>query len=287
EVHEKVNITWNDNNTVTYKQVKRWYFDPENSKGSLKDNVTMLNVLPVAATYVSRYWSNFLVYPLAAALKVVEKTVWITKTVQEHLFDGYTDPLLSIATSLPGFSVMKLPADKIGFFYGRNGSADYEGAFNMDTGAENSSRFGRLKHWNYRNYSTYYKDECSDLDGSAGDFFPSKLTRDVTWSMFAPDICRTVSFEYSEDAEVNGIAGYKFIPTKKLFDNGTLYPEAHCNCGGDCLPSGVLNVSTCRHGAPGFVSYPHFLEADPYYINSVKGLKPDPEKHSFQVIVEP
>ena len=121
---------------------------------------------------------------------MVEKTVWITKTVGEHLFDGYTDPLLTIATSLPGFAVMKLPADRIGFFYGRNGSADHEGAFNMDTGATDSSSLGVLKNWNYRNYSDYYNDECSDLDGSAGDFFPTKMTRNSKWSMFAPDICK-------------------------------------------------------------------------------------------------
>ena len=143
-----------------------------------------------AATYVSRYWSNFFVYPLAAALKVVEKTVWITKPVGEHLFEGYTDPLLSIASKLPGFSVMQLPADKIGFFYGRNGSAEHEGAFNMDIGAMDSDRLGALRNWNYKNYSDYYKDACASLEGSAGDFFPTKLTRDSEWTMFAPDICK-------------------------------------------------------------------------------------------------
>ncbi|PSN44142.1 Protein peste [Blattella germanica] len=231
EVHEKVNITWNENNTVTYKQLKRWYFDPENSKGSLEDNVTMLNVLPVSAAYVSRYWSNFLVYPLAAALKIVEKTVWVSKTVGEHLFDGYTDPLLSIANSLPGFASMELPADKIGFFYGRNGSSDYEGALNMDTGALDSSNLGVLRTWKDRNVSDYFEGECSRIKGSAGDFFPRELTRDQEWSMFATELC--------------------------------------------------------KHGAPGFVSYPHFLDADPYYLNRISGLNPDPERHSFQVTLEP
>jgi hypothetical protein len=44
---EKVDIVWNPNHTVTYRQVRRWYFDHENSNGSLNDNVTLLNVVPV------------------------------------------------------------------------------------------------------------------------------------------------------------------------------------------------------------------------------------------------
>jgi hypothetical protein len=47
QVEEKVNITWNPNHTVTYGQVRHWYFDHENSNGSLDDNVTMLNFVPV------------------------------------------------------------------------------------------------------------------------------------------------------------------------------------------------------------------------------------------------
>jgi hypothetical protein len=53
QIDEKVNITWNPNHTVTYRQVRRWYFDHENSNGSLNDNVTMLNVVPVVRQDVS------------------------------------------------------------------------------------------------------------------------------------------------------------------------------------------------------------------------------------------
>jgi hypothetical protein len=47
EVYEKVNLTWNANHTVTYQRVRNWYFDPENSNGSLEDTVVMLNIVPV------------------------------------------------------------------------------------------------------------------------------------------------------------------------------------------------------------------------------------------------
>jgi hypothetical protein len=53
QIDEKVNVTWNSNHTVTYRTVRRWYFDPENSDGSLNDSVTMLNVVPVVRQDVS------------------------------------------------------------------------------------------------------------------------------------------------------------------------------------------------------------------------------------------
>jgi hypothetical protein len=47
QFNEKVDIVWNTNHTVTYRQVRHWYFDHENSNGSLSDNVTILNIVPV------------------------------------------------------------------------------------------------------------------------------------------------------------------------------------------------------------------------------------------------
>lgn len=72
-----------------------------------------------------------------------------------------------------------------------------------------------------------------------------------------------------------------------LFLLGTNIPENKCYCGGECVPSGVLNVTTCRMDSPIFLSLPHFYGADPYYINLVDGLKPEKEKHEFYITLEP
>jgi hypothetical protein len=49
----------------------------------------------------------------------------------------------------------------------------------------------------------------------------------------------------------------------------------------------VLNVSACRFGAPGFLSYPHFLDADPYFREKVNGMNPDRKKHQVYFTLEP
>ena len=100
-------------------------------------------------------------------------------------------------------------------------------------------------------------------------------------------VSRTIAFDYAEDVEVQGITGYRFELGKRLMDNGTNDVRNQCNCGGQCVPQGALNVTACRHGAPAFVSYPHYLDADPYYTRSVRGMKPDPNSHRFYITLEP
>lgn len=46
-------------------------------------------------------------------------------------------------------------------------------------------------------------------------------------------------------------------------------------------------MSSCRFGAPVFVSFPHYYLADQYYINQVEGLSPDKALHEFHVDLEP
>jgi len=50
EFLEKTNVTWNQNKTITFRKLRRWYFDAESSNGSLSDNITTLN--PLAAVSI-------------------------------------------------------------------------------------------------------------------------------------------------------------------------------------------------------------------------------------------
>ena len=71
-------------------------------------------------------------------------------------------------------------------------------------------------------------------------------------------------------------------------DNGHTDPDTACNCGGDvCMAPGVLNLTRCLQGVPMFGSYPHFLNADPVYLESVNGLSPDLNRSDFHITIEP
>lgn len=49
EKYKKVDITWNDNDTVSFRQLKTWHFDEKGSKGTLEDKVTNLNPVAVVS----------------------------------------------------------------------------------------------------------------------------------------------------------------------------------------------------------------------------------------------
>lgn len=98
---------------------------------------------------------------------------------------------------------------------------------------------------------------------------------------------RSIGFEYEKEVEVEGVTGYKYQGGLSMLDNGTLYPETACFCNGECVPAGVSNLTVCRFGAPAFASFPHFYLADSFFTDSVRGMRPDKEKHQFYLTLEP
>lgn len=50
EKPDKVNISWNpDNSTVTYRKLSMFFFDEEGSKGRLDDVITSINVVALVS----------------------------------------------------------------------------------------------------------------------------------------------------------------------------------------------------------------------------------------------
>merc|ERR1712136_9572 len=55
------------------------------------------------------------------------------------------------------------------------------------------------------------------------------------------------------------------------------------------FPNGVFNLGLCKFNSSTFISQPHFLDADPYYVNQfVDGsLRPDASKHQTTLVIDP
>lgn len=287
EYLEKTNVTWNANKTISFRRLRSWIFDAENSNGSLNDNVTTLNPVAVTAAHISRFRNTLLLYTLSSAFRVTGETVWLTKTVREFLYDGYSDPLLTIASRVPHLAQTRFAGEKFAWFYRRNNTSEQDGHFNMETGEEDISRIGLVRSWNFKNRSDFFEDECGEVRGTIGDLYPPGQKKHTSVKMFSAEFCKPLQLDYSEDTEVEGVPGYVYVGSKSLMDNGTADPKNLCNCGGVCVPQGVLNVSSCRYGAPGFVSYPHFLDADPYYRDRIEGMHPERTRHKFYLTLEP
>lgn len=225
---------------------------------------------------------------LSIGLQIYNQEIAITKTARELLFEGYEDDLVSVAKELPFLTEgQAIPFDRVGWFYMRNDTANLTGTFNAHTGESDITKLGQLMNWNHSPRTEFFPDHCGLVNGSAGELYPPKVSKDKPVSIFTPDLCRSLPMDFEREEMVQGLQVYKFSGGARAVDNGTLFPENWCFSEGAGVPSGVLNISSCRYGSPVFMSYPHFYAADPFYLNQVEGMKPDEEKHKFYMTFEP
>lgn len=324
EVREKLNIVFHpENHTVSYFQRRYWYFEQDESNGSLEDEITQLNIVAISAAHKIRYWDTMLQSSLSLLLKTSQ--IYVKKTVNQLLFSGYDDPLISLGKIAITDDEELPPFDRFGWFYMRNGSTDFDGRFNMDTGAHDMKDFGVLRKWDNEARTKYHKSPCNIVEGSAGEFWPPHQQKDDIM-LFSADLCRPLIYEYMEETEYLGIKGHKYALGDKTLGNETKrrYPHeqikylerttttedffdaehsaeaadpsgeedpdvvnvGHCFCNGKCSPAGLMNITSCRYGAPAFVSLPHFHKADPSLRQQVVGMHPTDE-HDFYITLEP
>lgn len=53
--------------------------------------------------------------PLSIAIGTTQK-IYVTKKAGEFLFEGFSDPLIDVATTIPGLA-HQVPFDRFGWFY--------------------------------------------------------------------------------------------------------------------------------------------------------------------------
>ncbi|CAH2108670.1 unnamed protein product [Euphydryas editha] len=287
EISKKVNISWNDNSTVTFRNQRFWYFQPHLSNGSLSDNVTSINPVLATIAYTLRTEHIMLKVFVDMILRMYHTNIFLKANVSSWLFDGVQDPILDLVGQIPGLPYT-IPFDRFGWFYKRNGSIEADGIFVTNTGSDNFRELGNIERWQNSN-RTVYRDQCGELKGTTGELWALEKNQPEI-NIFAADLCTHMSLAYSGEVMIRGLRGMEFAANDSLFDNGHKYSNMACFCDEardeNCLPSGALNVSSCKYGAPAFVTRPHFLGMDPYYPSKIQGLTPN-EKHNFKMSIEP
>jgi len=144
---------------------------------------------------------------------------------------------------------------------------------------------------------------CDKLGGQDGATLPPGIMKTDAMDMFISLMCRRINLEYEKDVEHLGLNSYRFIPPANAMgshedeDEKARNTANSCYClkdqGFSCFKSGVLNMEPCKRspdlpkGAPIALSFPHFYQADPSFLEAVSGLSPNKEKHQFYVDVAP
>jgi scavenger receptor class B, member 1 len=163
----------------------------------------------------------------------------------------------------------------------------------MFTGEDDISKLGVVQLWKSESKTNLYKGACDDVKGTTGELWPPiPEGQRPPLTIFATDLCRAVTVDYDSDYSKFGINGYRWVGGPSVFDNGVQFPEMACYCSADedsCpdLQPGVFNASSCKFGAPAFVSYPHFYLAHESFTSKIDGMNPDKDLHEFSVAMEP
>ncbi|CAL8321381.1 unnamed protein product [Lota lota] len=270
-----------DNGTkVSAVNPKTYIFQANMSVGPESDLIRTVNI--PAVTVMEKYKDSFFARSISALMTSSSEGIFTTRTVGELLW-GYEDPFLKrLKPVIPELD------DMFGLFYKANATND--GQYVFFTGEHNYTDFARVDTWNdERQLDWWTSDQCNMINGTNGAFFHPVVTKDETLYMFSSDLCRSLYATYVEDITVKGLPGYRFVPPSSVFANLTVNPDnaGFCVPKGNCLGSGVLNVSPCKQGAPIIMSSPHFYQADEKYVNDVFGMRPNKDLHQTTIDINP
>lgn len=284
EYRPRENVTFLENGTKVYAlNPKTFVFVPEKSVGDPQvDIVRTVNIPFVAIMNELNSYSFFLRTIVSMYINSLGIELFMTRTVHEVLW-GFKDPLLTKVHS------MKPEVDEyFGLMWKKNGT--HEGEFVFHTGEQNYLDYGKIDTWNgLREMSWWSSNQSNMINGTDGAVFHPLINRNELLYIFAADLCRSIHLAYVEDVEVKGIQAYRFAPPNDVLMSPKNNPAnaGFCVPAGDCLGTGVLKVSVCREGAPIVVSFPHFYQADPAYINAIDGLNPNKEEHETYLDLQP
>ncbi|XP_056311529.1 platelet glycoprotein 4 [Danio aesculapii] len=264
----KTNITFNDNNTVSFVLPAGATFEPSMSVGSEEDVFTSLN-LAVAGVYrlIGPKLADWLIRSSGSSL-------FQNRTVKELLW-GYKDPMLNTL---------------IGAFYPYNGTVD--GPYTVFTGKDDISKVAIIERWQGETSVNYWNNSyCDKINGSDGSSFHPFLDKKEPLYFFSSDICRSISAEYEATVNLKGIDVYRYLLPVHALASPVSNPDNMCYCTDqeltrNCTLAGLLDITSCK-GTPVFISLPHFLYASIELQQGVIGMNPSLDEHSIFLDVEP
>lgn len=281
EYRPKTEVIFLDNGTkVSSFSPKTYVFVPELSVGDPKrDLIRTVNIPVVAAMEQLKDKPERAI--LSAILKTTGEGLFMTRTIDDLLW-GYKDAVLSL------LFLLHPEKQYFGLFYGMNETDD--GRYVILTGEQDYHDFARITEW--KDNATLHwwtSDICNMINGTDGASFHPLITKKEKLYMFSSDLCRSVYAIFERTVIMKGVTAFRFVLPPDLFANASINPDnaGFCVPYGNCLGSGVLNVSLCKQNAPIILSSPHFYQGDQKFIDDIFGMHPTKEKHETYLDINP
>jgi len=324
EKWKRDDVEWTqDEEEVSFRMKKTYHHRPDLSKGSLSDPVILPNVPMFGMLSKLRLTGPSVLEGGNAYLGVMDppQHVFEKRTVQEVTW-GYNHSLVHLANQILQ-EEEKLP-ELYGYFYGKNNTDDGEwnimtgktGVENLgdvvnienrttvDTWFDSENKLCKKIDWNdqetfppfleknetlqnvYKAMCESKSLTCNKIQGTDGSVFPPLLGKSSVLKIYNKDMCRSLPLEFNQMVTHFNMETFRFTPSKTAFSSS----DSSCFCPpgvSGCAPEGLFNVSACHGGSPMLLSWPHFYNADPKLLENIDGLKPEQEKHEFQIDILP
>ncbi|XP_058459928.1 lysosome membrane protein 2 isoform X2 [Malaya genurostris] len=288
ETSDKVNISYNGDGTITYKENRAYQFLANQSSGMQYDKVVIPNIpmlTAISKIYEESFYKKML---LNAALTNVNAEPFKSLPVDSFLW-GYVDELLSLAKRFSFDDEVSF--EKFGILMTRNGTSSE--TFTIYSGETDLKQLAVIKGLDGKSaLDLWTTEECNRVDGTDGSQFPPHLMdKRQTLYVFIKSLCRKFPLRYEKEVTLfDGIPAWRYKAPLDVFAHPSINADNQCFCHLDsasCPASGLLNVTLCSYGAPIFASFPHFYTGDKSLLNTVDGLDPQQEKHETFADIHP
>ncbi|CAH0385788.1 unnamed protein product [Bemisia tabaci] len=284
ESMEHLNPSFNPNGTITATPIHPLTWVPHLSNGTEEDILILPNIALLSFANVMSQASYFSKMAVNLLIKQTQSFPLVEQTAREFMF-GYESTLVTLGNKfMPSWIVF----DKLGLI---DRMYDFKGDIStIYDGTTDVKKAGLIDTYNRLDHLPQWEHPCDKVqNASDGTKFPSLIKPDDSLYFFRKSMCRTMPMVRTSGKQMlNGLSGYEYQFKNGSMDNGHSYPENKCFCrNGKCLPSGLLDVTSCYYGFPIALSYPHFLDCDPKLREVVEGLHPSPKKHGTSFIINP
>ncbi|XP_070625471.1 scavenger receptor class B member 1 isoform X3 [Bos indicus] len=186
EFRHKSNITFNNNDTVSFLEYRSYQFQPDKSRGQESDYIVMPNILVLSASMMMENRPGLLKLMMTLAFSTLGQRAFMNRTVGEIMW-GYDDPLIHLINQ---YFPNSLPfKGKFGLFAELNNSDS--GLFTVFTGVKNFSRIHLVDKWNGVSKVNYWhSDQCNMINGTSGQMWAPFMTPESSLEFYSPEACR-------------------------------------------------------------------------------------------------
>ena len=296
-VHFNVSITGKEDSRINYQSYIYYVYNEEKSCDGCAEDIALTTVNPAylgVGGSVSEQlaplgiggtgWTQLGINMLGASLN---ESLVRTLTPAQIAF-GFDDPMLAFVSGLLNSTGQEAPPPT---FQGvQPNMTSKDDAFPYSAQATGSPKIEDVFEYEIFRAAakqTYWNSsEANALKGTDGSQFHPQVKKSQNVTVFVDDVFRSISFYYKEETEHKDIHMYRFIIQTEQFKNASQVPDhaAYYMFG----PHGVINLTTASQFAPVIASNPHFLDADPFYLEQVSGVSPPSfEKHGTYLDIEP